>query len=327
MKHSIGALSLFLFVLSFASVAAAAEDGFVSLFNGKDLAGWTVRGGFAKYDVEDGLIVGRCTPKTPGNTFLCTDKEYGNFILKLEFKFVVMGNSGVQIRSQAKPNGDRERVFGYQCEIADRVAIGQIYVEGRRAWSYCSKFRDLRNPNDWFAPDAVRPYKKDDWNAVEIQCLGPSIRTWINGIECANLIDVMTGSGFIGLQVHAGGAGTLQWRNNEIKELPASEWKPLSKPLDLSKDFVVRGVVSEEVARKILSEPTTRFIKTGDNTVVVAAIGNRWVEILNDKEYVDLSAADAVSKLRKSGSFGASDDNVQWEYMEIAPSMRQQIER
>ena len=86
---------------SLTASAADVEDGFVSLFNGRDLAGWVKRGGSAEYQVENGEIVGKCVPNTPGNTFLCTEKEYGNFILRLQYKFVEAGNSGVQFRSAA----------------------------------------------------------------------------------------------------------------------------------------------------------------------------------------------------------------------------------
>lgn len=313
-------------ILSAASSIAAAEEGFVSLFNGKDLTGWTVKGGFAAYNVENGVIVGRCAPGKPGNTFLCTEKEYANFVLKLEFRFVVMGNSGVQFRSHARPVTEGERVFGYQCEIADRVAIGQIYDEARRGWAYSSRYRDLKRPDDWFAPDSVRAYRKNEWNTVEIQCVGPSIRTWINGIPCANLIDAVTEAGFIGLQVHAGGAGTLEWRSLEIMELPATVWKPLEGTPDLSKDFVVRAQLPEEKAKEVLTESVREFVKKGENQIVIAAVGSRWVELVNDREYLDLSDDQAVSDLRKGGALSRSRD-ISWEYLEITPELREQIER
>src|SRR6184192_3024140 len=75
------------------------DDGWVNLFNGKDLDGWVQRGGKAKYRAEDGQIVGIAVPNT-GNSFLCTKKDYGDFILELEFKVQLGLNSGVQVRSQ-----------------------------------------------------------------------------------------------------------------------------------------------------------------------------------------------------------------------------------
>src|SRR5262249_24580528 len=84
---------------SLRSADKAADGGWVNLFNGKDLDGWVPRGGKAKYRVEDGQIVGTSVPNTT-NSFLCTKKDYANFILELEFKVHPDLNSGVQIRSQ-----------------------------------------------------------------------------------------------------------------------------------------------------------------------------------------------------------------------------------
>src|SRR4051812_34897141 len=107
----------------------------VELFNGKDLTGWTKRGGNGSYKVEDGEIVGRSAPNTT-NTFLCTEKEFGDFELELDFKIDPkqnVFNSGVQIRSHSRPEGEQERVYGYQVEIdtkKDRPWTGGIYFEG-----------------------------------------------------------------------------------------------------------------------------------------------------------------------------------------------------
>ena len=98
--------------------AAETEEGFVSLFNGRDLVGWIKRGGSAEFQVDEGCTVGKCVSNTPGNTFMCTEREFGNFILRLQYKFLEAGNSGVQFRSAARPEGDRERVYGYQYEIS-----------------------------------------------------------------------------------------------------------------------------------------------------------------------------------------------------------------
>ena len=300
-----------------------ASEGFTPLFNGLNLSGWKVRGGFAAYSVEDGMIVGKCAPGTPGNTFLCTEKEYSNFQLRLEVKYVVMGNSGVQFRSHSAPAGERERVFGYQCEIADRVAIGQIYDEGRRAWSYSSKFRGLKRPDDWFPADAVRAYRKNDWNLVEIQCVGSSIRTWINGVPCADMIDILDASGFIGLQVHAGSAGTLQWRNLEIKELPETPWKALAGSVSALKDFTIRGIISETDARNLCGEKYGEFIKKS-NCCAASVIGDRTVLNLNGKELFDIADPTEAKKLRAKL---AEIKDVSWEVIEFTPEMKKMAER
>src|SRR5207302_7527316 len=106
----------------------SADNDWVSLFNGKDLDGWVQRGGKAKYRVEDGQVVGSSVPGT-ANSFLCTKKNYANFILELEFKVDHSLNSWVQIRSKCfnqpktvelngeKSNIPADRVHGYQVEI------------------------------------------------------------------------------------------------------------------------------------------------------------------------------------------------------------------
>jgi lysophospholipase L1-like esterase len=189
-----------------AQTVAAEEDGFVPLFDGKTLTGWTKAGGEATYAVEDGQIVGRVGPGR--NTFLCTDKSYGDFLLKLELKFDVFGNSGIQLRSHKKPDGT---VFGYQCEVdpSDRAWSGGIYDESRRGWLYPLKDKE----------EARKAFKRKDWNEFTIRAEGPSIKTWVNGVPCADLTDTADKEGLIALQVHAGNQGQIRWRNIRIKEL------------------------------------------------------------------------------------------------------------
>jgi hypothetical protein len=204
-------------------------DGWVNLFNGKNLDGWIPRGGKAKYTVEDGQIVGTTVPNT-SNSFLCTKRDYADFILELEFKVHPELNSGVQIRSQCFdepktvelggqtikiPAG---RVHGYQVEIdpSARAWTGGIYDEGRRKWLIDLKANE----------PARKAFKQNDWNKFHIECRGDSIKTWLNGVAAADLKDSVTPSGFIGLQVHAVGKRTdpidARFRNLRIKELKRS---------------------------------------------------------------------------------------------------------
>jgi hypothetical protein len=207
--------------------AVAQDDGFKPLFDGKSLDGWTQHGGKAKYSVEDGAVVGRSVPNTQ-NTFLCTNKEYGDFILELEFKVDPRLNSGVQIRSQVfdapkelevegkKRNIPADRVHGYQVEIdpSDRSFSGAIYDEARRG-------RFLADLKDNEA--ARKAFKQGEWNKFRIECKGDSIRTWINGVPAVDLKDSMTPKGVIALQVHGVGMREepmeVRWRNIRIKEL------------------------------------------------------------------------------------------------------------
>ncbi|MBP5227465.1 MAG: DUF1080 domain-containing protein [Kiritimatiellae bacterium] len=206
-----------------------AEEGFTDLFDGKTLNGWKLNGGSATYAVENGEIVGRCAPNTPGNTFLCTEKEYENFIFKIEFK-CENGNSGVQFRSSTRPDAKLKngtRVFGYQSEIRpDGDSCARIYDEGRRGHRFGIVWLDISTPKERLDA-AKKVFKRGDWNEMEIQCVGPSIKTWINGVKVTDIFDDCQQKGFFGLQIHAGKEGISHWRNIRIKTLPpCPPWKP-----------------------------------------------------------------------------------------------------
>ena len=214
---------LFLSTIFFTYSLKAESPPWTPLFDGKSLNGWTQKGGKANYTVEDGCIVGRTVPKTP-NSFLCTTKDYGDFILEYEFKVDPRLNSGVQIRSQIK---DKNRVFGYQVEIdpdteRNRMWTGGIYDEARRGW-----LNDLSKNEP-----ARKAFKPGTWNKIRVHAFGDSIKTWLNGVAAADLIDSMTSSGLIGLQVHGignrkDGPYEVRWRNIRIKDLGKHVWKPL----------------------------------------------------------------------------------------------------
>lgn len=190
---------------------SAADSGWISLFNGKDLAGWKQRNGTAVYTVEDGAIVGTTTKGSP-NSFLCTEQDYGDFELEFEVKLDTQLNSGVQIRSLSTPEYKNGRVHGYQVEIATNGNAGFIYDEARRGWLS----KDRGNAQ------ARAAFKDGQWNHYRVVCQGDSIKTWVNGVPVADLTDSMTKRGFIGLQVHGVGGDPhwqVRWRNLRLKEL------------------------------------------------------------------------------------------------------------
>ena len=214
MKTRLSPLFLIPLALTASALSAAEPGEWVDLFNGKNLDGWTQRGGVAKYTVENGVIVGTTVPKTP-NSFLCTDKLYANFILEVEYKVDPTLNCGVQIRSNSLPEYKNGQVHGYQVEIdpADRGWSGGIYDEGRRGW-----LDDLSDN-----PAARYAFKQNDWNHYRIEAIGDRIRTFVNGVPAADLKDDMTTTGFIALQVHGIGnrEETLKvlYRNVRIQDL------------------------------------------------------------------------------------------------------------
>jgi hypothetical protein len=153
--------------------------------------------GKAEYKVENGGITGTAVLNS-GNTFLVTEKEYGDFILELDAKTESdLTNSGIQLRSHYNPAGHEGKglVYGRQCEIdpSTRKWTGGIYDEGRRDWLY---------PMDLNAK-AQNAWKNGAFNHIKIECIGTTTKTWINGIATAMVVDTVDTKGFIGLQVHA----------------------------------------------------------------------------------------------------------------------------
>ncbi len=234
---------MFTLSLAFAASATSAQD-LKPLFNGKNLDGWIKRGGHAKYEIVDGVIVGTTVPGSP-NTFLSPPKDYADFILEYESKVDPRLNAGVQIRSHAfaedttvftlrdgklsRKTGKAGRIHGYQVEMdpSDRAWAAGIYDEARHGW-----IADLsRNEK------ARQAFQRDDWNHFRVEAIGDHIRTWINGVPAADLRDPADQSGFIGFQVHSfkgDTPATVRWRNIKLADLGAHEWRPLwdGKSLD-----------------------------------------------------------------------------------------------
>jgi hypothetical protein len=204
-----------MFLLMSASAVSAAENGWVSLFDGKTLDGWVQHNGTATYRVEDGTIVGKTSEGSP-NSFLCTKKDYCDFELKFEVKVDDRLNSGVQIRSVSNPEIKKGRVHGPQVEIAAGSGAGYVYGEALGT-GWLSEDRS--------DPKAAAAFKKGEWNQYRVLAVGKSIKTWVNGVPVADLVDEKSNmpSGFIGLQVHGIKRGTgpyeVRWRKIAIKDL------------------------------------------------------------------------------------------------------------
>lgn len=224
---------IYTLAISFLNLDAQTQAEWTHLFNGKDLTGWKQLNGTAKYHVENGEIVGTTKTKIP-NSFLCTEKNYSDFILEFDVLVDPTINSGVQFRSNSLKDYRDGQVHGYQFELdpSDRAFSGGIYDEGRRAWIYPLSI----NPN------RVKSFKNGQWNSCRIEAIGNSIRTWINGVQCANLVDDVTASGFIALQVHGIGknenlAGKeIKWKNIRIKtnNLENERWPSNPKTKEIS---------------------------------------------------------------------------------------------
>lgn len=195
------------------TIAQAQRAKWQNLFNGKDLKGWKQLNGKAKYEVINGEIVGTTVANTP-NSFLVTEKNYSDFIFEVELLVDNSMNSGIQFRSESKADYMNGRVHGYQAEVdpSERAYSGGLYDEARRGWLY---------PMD-VNPRGKTAFKKGEWNKYRIECIGNSIRTWVNGVPTASLVDDLSPSGFIALQVHSIGKNDepgkqIRWKNIRIQ--------------------------------------------------------------------------------------------------------------
>jgi hypothetical protein len=209
---------LVVYFISTISILISCKDNketipWVNLIENESLQGWNIKGGEATYVNDNGVIIGTTKANTP-NTFLTTDKIYEDFILEIDFKVDSTMNSGIQIRSNTLPNYRDGIVHGYQVEIdpSKRAWSGGIYDEKRRKW-----LNPLKNN-----PKAQSAFKQNEWNHYRVEAIGDTIKTWINSVPAAYLIDDKTASGFIGLQVHSIGnkkdklGKTVMWKHAKI---------------------------------------------------------------------------------------------------------------
>ncbi len=195
----------------------AAEKEWVSLFDGKTLNGWSKKGGGATYAVVDGTLVG--TTGAGANTFLCTEQLFGDFELEFDVKLYNPINSGVQIRSAVKTTPSvKERVNGPQVEIEQSPGeAAYLYGEAAGGWM---------TPKDKLITHSH--FKNGEWNHYRVVAKGPSIQTWLNGVQVSDLTHEALykthPKGLIGLQVHSTKNGEkvlhrVAWKNIRIRVL------------------------------------------------------------------------------------------------------------
>ena len=191
--------NLVVIVLALMAIPGVSQE--MSLFNGKDLSGWTIYG-TEKWYVEDGLLVSESGPDQQYG-YLATDKYYDDFELTLEFKQEANGNSGVFVRSTI----DGTKVSGWQVEVAPPGHnTGGVYESYGRGW--------LIKPD----PEKDKVLKEGEWNTMKIKLSGNKLTSWLNGTEMVSITDdkIGAGKGSIALQIHDGGGIKVKWRNINI---------------------------------------------------------------------------------------------------------------
>ncbi|MEM6910247.1 MAG: DUF1080 domain-containing protein [Verrucomicrobiota bacterium] len=188
------------------------SQGFVSLYNGKNLDGWVQRGADNLYHAEGEAIVGTYVPPQ-ANSYLCTVRDdFTDFIFTVEFKWLLQGNSGIQFRSRVIGRGG---VQGPQVELEEaarkRGWTGGVYGQGLGGFLY-PLWLDAHQ-------EARQAVKFDDWNRITIHAEGATVKTWVNGVPCAHFQNEEFLSGYFALQVHKAEEGLIHFRNILVKEL------------------------------------------------------------------------------------------------------------
>ncbi|MEJ0107053.1 MAG: DUF1080 domain-containing protein [Bacteroidota bacterium] len=176
-----------------------------SLFNGKNLNGWTING-TEKWYVDKGELVCESGPDKQYG-YLSTNKNYKNFILTVTFKQEANGNSGVFFRSSI----EGVKISGWQVEVAPAGHhTGGIYESYGRGWL--------------IQPDSVHEkyLLAGEWNTMKIKVVNDEVTTWLNGHQMVTIKDdtIGKGVGFIALQIHDGGGIKVRWKKLLIEELP-----------------------------------------------------------------------------------------------------------
>ena len=198
-----------------ASSVIAAEHPQVALSDGWTFDGWNGDTN-TTWRIEQGAFVGGSLSKNvPRNEFLCTQRNYTNFVLRLKFKLTGKSgfiNGGVQIRSQRATNPPNEMI-GYQADMGDPQYWGSLYDESRRNKTLA--LADMTELN--------KVLKRNDWNDYEIRCEGKRIRLSVNGLQTVDYTepdDSIPQYGLIGVQIHGGAVAEASYKDITIQELP-----------------------------------------------------------------------------------------------------------
>ena len=260
------------------------------LFDGDLPEGWFTVGD-ARYRVEGTTLIGGAGPARR-QSFLVSRREYGDFAFEVDVRIAVEGNSGIQLRSHVGRDG---RLRGYQAEIdpSPRAWSAGLFDEGRRGW--------LDDLSDNQA--AREAFDLDGWNRYRMVCEGPHLRTWINGVPAADLLDGADLSGSLAFQIHGGDDDIeIHWRDARVEERGAHRWVPAPRTprLDLAGAAGARAKVRGEGVTLTLTDGAGATLGTMDlsgherwkagkvNVVTVLPGPNRTAIQLGDRTATEL---------------------------------------
>ncbi len=198
------------------------QSNWVDLFNENNFSGWEIKQGKANFQINKDNVITATTILDSPSTYMGTVQEYDDFILEYEIYATPGLNSGVQFRSLVNDIG---QVYGYQCELDTdefRSWTGGIYDQSRRNLFLYPLTRNEKGK---------KAFKNGVWNKVRVEAIGNTIRTWVNGVQCSNLIDDTSKTGFIAMQLHSINSKkdlgkVVKWKNMRIltSNLEKNRW-------------------------------------------------------------------------------------------------------
>jgi choline-sulfatase len=203
-------------------------DGWVTLFNGKNLNGWAGDPQF--WSVEEGAITGVTDGSLKMNRFLTwTGSTIRNFELQVKVKVSDGGNSGLQYRGICRPDLGLDVVTGYQCDVVSNNPNynGMLYEEkGRRILSHTGE-KVIVDPEGrpWIVGQLpVKEFPPEEWHDYRVLVEGNHYQHWIDGHQTADLYDFdekgRALEGVLAVQVHVGPAMKVQYKEFRIRHLP-----------------------------------------------------------------------------------------------------------
>ena len=217
---------------SLKALHSCSDVGFTSIFNGKDLSGWDGKPGW--WSVEDGALTVESTPAKPCkecNYLIWRGGQPADFELLAEFKLSRSANSGIQIRSEERPNWDTS---GYQADMTgDGNLVGFVYHHKRgliagRGEKAVFAADGKKSVESLGAPaELLKHFKQGEWNTYHIICRGPEITLSVNDHVMCQITDhhatQAAARGIIALQMHPGPPMKIQFKNIRIKDLLHSQ--------------------------------------------------------------------------------------------------------
>ncbi|MDB4338942.1 sulfatase-like hydrolase/transferase [Rubripirellula sp.] len=211
-----------------ASVGSRVDaKGFVSIFNGRNLQGWS--GDSSAWSVEEGALTGETDGTLKMNRFLTwKGSTIRNFELRVKVRVTPGGNSGIQYRGLSRPDLGLDIVSGYQCDVVanNQNYNGMLYEErGRRILSHTGE-KVIIDPegNSWIVEKMpVKEFPSNQWHEYRVRVEGNHHQHWIDGHPTADLIDLDQNGraleGVLAVQVHVGPAMKIQYKDFQIKHL------------------------------------------------------------------------------------------------------------